>query len=123
MGIIEIVKQKEVCNMTFAAYIQLQKRRITGEGCEVAASAVATNGAQSVKSSVDAVICPRERIFALYGTERCAAARTQAKDMPKADSEQLLREINALVGLNTAERAFYASAHAKRGGYTCRSAV
>lgn len=109
--------------MTFAAYIQLQKRRITGERGEVAAHAEAKIGAQSAKSCVDAIICPRERSFALYGTERCAAVRTQAKDMPKADSEQLLREINALVGLNTAERAFYASAQAERVGCACGSAV
>ena len=125
--------------MTFAAYIQLQKSRITGKGwdnrAEVSAKTCSSAEEKNApnycdmsgsRTSVGATAAAYSSINKGVSNNLCAAAHKPEKNMGgvAADSEQLLREINSLSGLNTKEREFYAAMWRARS--TClssRSAV
>ncbi len=114
--------------MTFSAYIQLQKSRImreTGTDCAArGAVAHAKSGAAAANNAK--IMCgataPAEEIRRANYFSRSPYARSYSgmlsdreRVAAQADADRLLCEIDALVGLNTREREFYAALRRARG--------
>ena len=113
--------------MTFSAYIQLQKSRIMREtGKDCAASGATARAKRGAAADNAKAVCGATAVCEDIGRvnyfSRSPYARSYSgmlsdreREVVQAEAEQLLGEINALCGLNTREREFYAALRRARG--------